>query len=999
MRTLYYNNFTTTAFDEPLVTVSGNGLVVQSGNVLHLTCPSGVDCTWSTTDEAPYVYAGGIGFLAGSEWAIATSGVAGSGVVTGGAGGILRGECRLTTVTSGVDDAPKSGLIFQENEDNVWQVSFNHDTEEVHLQKIVSNTLTTVASTSAIKSPNVSPVRFRIYVNSHPSRTILNDLNNAMSPGTLAAYYSDTDGTLWTQVGSDQSVSINYRAGDFGVFLKRSTASVVTDVLSEFDSFAVTVNDANALFWAPVAEDDETVVWEDTLTYWQNRFTDYTAASGMLDKKIGRLPDTDSNYQSKAAWEDYMTYAFDRLVYPSERNETENDFGGQGAWEDNLSLERFTQVNPGLLAETSSNFQGKMAWEDAMSITFDPSADWEDGTLDGEGRELIQGYNIQAMYYYDSTDEPWRLHGPGFYGAAADGYHYYNGTPTELYEPIATSASGVNQLSWGDYTNPLCGIWPSHSSYYNVTYPTTSGEMRLDTTSPLTDWQSAGVFSAGRWTLYGDFDIEVRYKNTTKSGGNGGGLNFEIVRDEWHRVYLEFEHDGNIATSFQNEGSWQTKWKEYDNDASGRLRFIRTGSNIQAYRYQGGWNAVGGAQAFGGWNANVRLRVTGTGNLSWDTVVYDLRLNSGTVDRTCGWAREGAGDHFGTKKDFPERAYIIASNNSLNIIDADTELLWMRFVGASNNAYHNSSDQGIRSVKMKDGVLWAAMSGSGTSGHAVRIDFTKEDCRYIAPSDSLSFARYKFQSGGYRVGYHGSIGGIRDRNGANGFNGNWTPWKLPGGNCFGVDFMFEGVGNWNERVAIATNGGIALRNYDRHTWNESGGADYPNVTETLDTTPCYWCYFDEDTGGLYWTDSDNVHYAAKATYVAGYGGTFSADTTKELPGQMGAPEQYSMVGSSGYLYITSAGNVYRISDLTGEWQLAVGKPGSGAVSESLSTECDYVSSIGLSGDAGISLIMVCTENERYGWTQVVFLRADTLALYAKSELIAGKTGQPKVLLG
>lgn len=1023
MRILYQNTFDTTIAGDPLVTVSGGGNVVNSGNALWLTCPSGSDCTWWSSDyDAPYAYVqDGIGYLEGEESDVATSGVryvasgvVGSGQVTGGGAGVIWGECRLISTSEWLeDDEPKSGLILYENESDVWQLGYNHAQRNIALQKIVSGTGTTVETTAAsgVNDPNLAPMRLRLYVNTHPNRTVLNDRNTVMAPGQIAAYYSDTDGVLWTKLGSNQSAGIDVNAIGFGVFSKRSTDTPITDSYAHFDSLRIAINEAHELLYASggTEGDAETGVWEDDLTYWHDpsAITGDTSVSGMLDKRPGRITSQGANYQAIGAWEDDLYYAFDRLVYPSQRSEgaSDGDYGSVGTWEDDLSYETDTQKNLGMMDENGNHNQNKVGWEDSLSFTFDPSATWQDGTLDGDGVELFQGYNVEDMYYYDSTDEPWRLHGPGFYGAAADGYYYYNGTPTHLYEPIATSASGVNQLSWGDHNSPMAGLWPSHTTdYYDVTYPTASGELHIDSHTPLTGWQAAGVSAAGRWTLEGDFDIEVSFKNFVKSGGTGGGFEFDIVRDDNHRVYVQRRYDIYIGSNFQNEGSWQSHSNENYNVSSSALRLTRTGSTVKAYYWRGYWDKIGADRAFGTWNCYPRIRVLGTGNFNVAATAYNFRVNSGSVVRTCGWRRESAGTHKGVGAQFPERSYIIAANNSLNIINADTDKLWMRFVGANQNAYHNSHDQGIKTVKMKDGVLWASCSGYPTSGHTVRFDFTKEDCRYIAPSDTTTFGRYKFQSGGQRVGYQSSIGGIRDRNGANGFNGNFTQWKLPGGNCFGVDFMFEGESNWNERVAIATNGGIALRNFDRNKWNAWGGADYPDATNTVDTSPCMWCYFDESNGDLYWMTRNEFRVASKATYTAGYVaysiGSFDHDSSIALPGgRLGRWEQYRMVRYGGYFYVPTDYGIYRISGPTGSWELAIGKPNSGALSEIIPITCNFPVKIAMLPEAGLDIMTVCVENEQHGWTQVLFVRMDTLALYAKSPITTDRAGQPKALMG
>lgn len=1020
MRILYQNTFDTTAqLNRPLVVASGGGQVLHSGSALRIVCPSGADCTWWSADyDAPHAYVlDRVGYAYGEESEVATSGVTyvasgvvGSGQITGGGAGIVWGECRITTASPWMeDDEPKSGLILYEDVDDTWKLAYNHAQQNITLQKIVNGSATTVETTavSGVNDPNVAPLRLRLYVNKHGSRTILNDRNTAMSPGQVAAYYSDTDGVLWTKVGSNQSAGINVDAAGFGVFTKRSSATPTTDAWVDFDSFRIAINEAHELFYASRGKDGdaEAWAWEDDLAYWYNpsAVTGDTTSSGILDKKPGRFTSDGNNYQGKSAWEDDLYYAFDRLIYPSQRAQgvkSDADHGGVSAWEDNVTYDLTLQRNPGQIDENDNHHQSKQVWEDSIALTFDPAADWQDGVTDGDGKDFVQGYSFGSMMYYDTTSDPW--HSPtqsGFYGVGRDGLQYYNGTPTELYEPIATSASGVNQLGWSSNDNPMPGYWPGHGNYYDISYPAASGELRIATNQPLTGWQSAGVSSAGRWTLAGDFDIQVGFKNLSESGGSGGGFDFEIVRDDQHRVYIERRYDNYIGTNFQDEGSWSSHHTEYYTTSNSIFRFTRSGSNVQAYFWRGYWDAIGAVRNFGGWNCFPRVRVTGTGNLTISVTAYDFRVNSGSFARTAGWYREGDGTHRGLRNDFPERFYLISSQDSLNIIDADNNKLWMRFSGGSNNAYHNGDDRGITDMSFHDGVLWVSCTGPENHGHVHRIDFNTEDCRYVTNSDTAAFGRYLFQSGQAYWGYQSAIGGIRDRNGNNGFNGDFPNWALPGNRCYSVSVAHDS-NIAMETVAIATSGGVVVHYYNRWKFGEWDGIEYHNQYATNAGNQAFWCHIDRDTKDLYWLNKTHFCYTLRDTYHAALNGSvFATTTAKQLPTRLGRWEQYHMVQHGGYFYLATKDGVYRITGPTGEWQLVFGKPSSSALSKIITEACDGPVRLALHRDGSIDLLMISVDNVRHGWTQVIFARLDTLALYAKSRLITGRTGQPQALVG
>ena len=77
----------------------------------------------------------------------------------------------------------------------------------------------------------------------------------------------------------------------------------------------------------------------------------------------------------------------------------------------------------------------------------------------------------------------------------------------------------------------------------------------------------------------------------------------------------------------------------------------------------------------------------------------------------------------GSKQEFPLRSYIIASDDYVDIIDADTSKLWMRFVagidGSTGMIYHQNNDGYISSVEFSNGRFYVTETNtSGVSGDA-----------------------------------------------------------------------------------------------------------------------------------------------------------------------------------------------------------------------------------------------------------------------------------------
>jgi hypothetical protein len=110
---------------------------------------------------------------------------------------------------------------------------------------------------------------------------------------------------------------------------------------------------------------------------------------------------------------------------------------------------------------------------------------------------------------------------------------------------------------------------------------------------------------------------------------------------------------------------------------------------------------------------------------------YTLETGTTDISITFSQANYHAGDMFkiaswylepttandrGSKQQFPQRANIIAGNSDVDIIDADTNKLWMRFDQGTDYAIGVDTDNDPSSIHMVNGRLYVGTNGSAPTG-------------------------------------------------------------------------------------------------------------------------------------------------------------------------------------------------------------------------------------------------------------------------------------------
>ena len=219
------------------------------------------------------------------------------------------------------------------------------------------------------------------------------------------------------------------------------------------------------------------------------------------------------------------------------------------------------------------------------------------------------------------------------------------------------------------------------------------------------------------------------------------------------------------------------------------------------------------------------------------------------------WYHEPSSSTRGEKNEFPEKAYLIASNLGLDIIDAGDNSMWMRFNKGDNFALDDDGGDHSYNIFAFNGVIYMGMRVSGGDSDGLHyFDFCDDNVKLIQKSgihqrDTSSIAQRNER------GNHSII----DNTGIIGDHVNDVHAAVVDGKTF---------------IAVATNSGISVISEDSR--------------EVFDITEIESDWFEKnvyisDDGTLYFTN-ENSSSPAQADYRAGvyayYNiGTLSSDIT------------------------------------------------------------------------------------------------------------------------
>jgi hypothetical protein len=188
-------------------------------------------------------------------------------------------------------------------------------------------------------------------------------------------------------------------------------------------------------------------------------------------------------------------------------------------------------------------------------------------------------------------------------------------------------------------------------------------------------------------------------------------------------------------------------------DDSAKVIGVKSGTGVLQADYAGG----GGSKT-----ATVNITVSNINPVAdWSNITTDSQSNTflgGSApvtssywkpksDAVTAWMATGAqswrtesfaADVRGSRANFPDSVFIVGTNSSLDIIDATTNVLWMRFNLNSNRAI-DSNLGSIMSVTALNGKIFVAMKSGSTIGGVVILDFENDAINLIDSTGLKAF--------------------------------------------------------------------------------------------------------------------------------------------------------------------------------------------------------------------------------------------------------------------
>ena len=708
----------------------------------------------------------------------------------------------------------------------------------------------------------------------------------------------------------------------------------------------------------------------------------------------------------------FYTFLVEDRLFPDESQ-------GKSAFEDQLTLPSISTLRP---AQTQQAFEDQLTLpsallmkpteksniEDQLVTLLTTLSEFEyiDNKLDGQSKEYIDGTLVQAVFKYKASADNWnasRSSGDKFYGAAKSGDLYFDGVACGFGD-FGTLLGGVRKNVFGISSVDPLGIPLVGAMQVSMQ---ADDDLLFQTTAALSGAGFVGVNSALRWYVSGNFEIQVTWQdiNFTSTAPTDAGVLFRAYLDPEHFVEIsrvKTDTQEGIRTRVR-VGGVDTDFAFFSTTAiSGGFKLKRTGSNVtREFDAGGGFSQLGGSISLSSDRVYVECAAEGPSGVEFQGAFRAMAVNAGTVSTKAAWAEESPGTHRGSLSSFPDNAVIIATDQSLNIIDEGTNELWIRFVSGLDKVYDTvgSADTFVKGLHMSDGVMMVAVQGA-SEGYTLRVDFNQDDIRIHRTSGSAITGAHRLSDQNTEA--HGkdvSTGNIISRNNANSWQGNFNQWQIPDNRSLDVVSVQDSVAV-KEYRACATQSGVAIFGWNR--WNYLGLAeDNPNTVEEThsnNTGKIFWCTF-SSTLGLFYVDGSKIYELTKAAIETAFGSTFNATTEKTLPGSRLYDPQYSAIVLGTDVYIPSNEGIYKAAWPGGSFSLFYGRPGSGATHTILAPWHDTVIRLQSTVDGAINLILAAVENLSTRRSQVVAINIDDNTLYSKTPVQFGRAGTIRTVAG
>jgi len=596
---------------------------------------------------------------------------------------------------------------------------------------------------------------------------------------------------------------------------------------------------------------------------------------------------------------------------------------------------------------------------------------------DSDGNDFFGDDNIKRMLLVDNSSAGFGDPVSGLHtGCARDGKFYFNGNECSL-GVFGTLANGFNHLSWRN----------SEEEPFKINTSTGSMSVTADDvvsmSATLNGWEPGPVISSdNKWYLQqGDFDIEMSFSGL--SAGYDTSLEmssvYNLVGNEGtNRVSLGRTRN-HYAFMRVHNGSWSEIATGGGNDATGKLRLTRVSSTYHAYYWNGSsWVEIGSGYSHphGSLDVYAMVSTSGSNGNSISVDISSFGVNSGTVVNTSGWYREDPSANRGSRRDMPESLLVSTSDGSVDLIDVDSDKLWMRFINANDNMVFKWDYATPDNVEWNNGVLIVSNHyGSSDRGGGIVIDFTEDTSRiYMGPSENPG-RHYSHRD-------DRASGVISLRNNGNGWGSPESSWEIQTNRTLSSSIYMNGIYEYH---AIGTESGVSV--FRKIRWNR---CDSPNLesTKSTETGRMIHVKFRDTDGELFYCDGNHIMSIPMSTWESSLGGTFSASTSKPVPSHVSHDSQYRFTVKGSVIYFISDIGVHSIAWPSGSMYFLVGGSGSGAAHEVL-PQVISVRSMLIEQDSGTDIMVLGLDTNDS--CSAIAINMSTWTVYGKTKRSIGKT--------
>jgi hypothetical protein len=854
------------------------------------------------------------------------------------------------------------GVALFTNRENAISMGYNKDSTQIQITKGYNGSFSTVCTTAVVPDPSTNNHIYRVAWNPRPYPVSYEWFGEKIDPNTVSFFYSDDNGASFTEVGCTYTFEFNIENLQAGVFLQNWGALPPANISFDYFRYYQAYNEQQRF-------KREVSVIEDNLAL--APFGGNRKYKSPLGETIGLVVPGHRKSQNNKRDADpikmtdrgvlinhgpvrgYKTLGYNirgaarlpgPLFEPSESSAKEETcffFDNDNIFIKtvNASVNRYIQMPAGAFVPgrktTTDPSKTKnvepLALEDNGFVDI-VSLDYMRGKVDSHGNDFLDGNNVTGIFFYDGSTDIWHslLGSTGYYGARRDGVFVYDGY---VCGPggFGTLADGFDNTAWG-LDEPVGTGGDSEFDFSLID----DDKMRLSTNTTWSGGKSKYMKSSGRWYMVADFDIEISWENFSGLASSGG-FYFMIRVDNNNAIYIQRRTNNTIKSSVQINGSWGSDVVLGSSATFGKFRIKRTVNLIEVYYdIGGGWVLLRNYthDVFAGDVFALLGSWLDTPTTNFNADIFGFTINSGITTNLAGWAREGFSINRGLNAEFPIHAIIACTETSVEIIDTDANLLWMRFIadGTSDADCHALPlfGDGVkpRQAFMTNGLLIISCSTESyqsDEGLVIFVDFSLDEIRiFRLESSSITGALFGTWNGSWftkngQIGIESTNGQIAARNLDAGYSGDNDSWAIQD-NVSRYSCIFED-GGYVYR-AIASKSGVTVNKWKRwYLFGDSSSGEnlsgilYSHSNETGDIG---WCWFNS-SGDLFYMSLDGFFCVQRSTWestLSDSGGTFSADTAiSPLSGERTEIAQINAVYdiNTSAFYIPSDEGVYKIA--------------------------------------------------------------------------------------